>query len=124
MFMTFNEASQILEALAHGIDPETGELLPDNSILHNAHVVRALFIGAKALSQDLMPAQKRVEVEVMEQAWKPWTKDEEVRLVAAFKKGKSVEELAAIHKRKVGGIRSRLVKLQLINPSNPVSNGV
>ena len=86
MFMTFNEASQILEALAHGIDPETGELLPDNSILHNAHVVRALFIGAKALSQDLMPAQKRVKVEVMEQAWKPWTKDEEVHLVAAFKK--------------------------------------
>ncbi len=110
--MTPHEAAQILEALARGIDPETGEVFPEDSTLNNTHVVRALFMGAKALSRDTSTAKPKREVaEGNEKAWQPWTKEEEERLLAGFDTGVSVDDLAAEHRRKVGGIKVRLVKL-------------
>ena len=113
--MTPGEAAQILEALARGIDPETGEVLPEDSPINSTHVVRALFLGAKALNESspLKPPRRPTEGGV-EQAWKPWTKDEDARLLVAFEHGVSVEALATDHKRKVGGIRARLMKLGLL----------
>jgi hypothetical protein len=115
--MTPNEAAQILEALARGIDPETGEVFPEDSPLNNTHVVRALFMGAKALTDGSAASKpKREAVEGEEQAWKPWSKEEEERLLAGFDSGVTVQELAAVHKRKVGGITARLVKLGRLEP--------
>ena len=54
--MTPAEAKQIIEVLAGGIDPATGEVLPDDNPLSSPHVIRALFIAAKAL--ELMAAAK------------------------------------------------------------------
>ncbi len=121
--MTPSEAAQILEALARGIDPETGEVLPENSPINSTHVLRALFLGAKALreSSPLKPPQ-RPTVEGTEQAWKPWTKEEEVRLVAAFQNGTSVQALATDHQRKIGGIRARLMRLGQLTPASHDDN--
>ena len=47
--MTHEEAKQIIDVLARGIDPATGEVLPENNPLNGPHVIRALFIAAKAL---------------------------------------------------------------------------
>ena len=117
--MTSSEAAQILEALGRGVDPETGELFAEDSPLNSAHVVRALFMGAKALSQDSTPAehkQKRIPPEGQEAAWQPWSREEEDHLLAAFDSGATVEQLAVAHKRKVGGITARLTKLgRLVN---------
>ena len=116
--MTPSEAAQILEALARGIVPETGDILPENSPVNSTHVVRALFLGAKALNESSpLKPPKRPTVEGTEQAWKPWTKEEEARLVVAFEHGTSVEALATDHKRKIGGIRARLIRLGQLAPS-------
>ena len=95
--MTPGEAAQILEALARGIDPETGEVLPEDSPINSTHVVRALFLGAKALNESspLKPPRRPTEGGV-EQAWKPWTKDEDARLLIAFEHGVSVEALESL----------------------------
>jgi ATP-dependent DNA helicase RecQ len=47
-------------------------------------------------------------------AYAKWTADEEARLVAGFKSGKSVAVLSEVLGRQEGGIRSRLIKLGLI----------
>lgn len=41
--MDIKKAKDILSALAEGIDPTTGEVLPDDSVCNKAEVVRALY---------------------------------------------------------------------------------
>ncbi len=48
------------------------------------------------------------------QAYKKWEREEEERLVEEFGRGKNMGELAVLFGRKVGGIRSRLMKLGLL----------
>ncbi|MFS0883476.1 GIY-YIG nuclease family protein [Virgibacillus sp. 6R] len=47
-------------------------------------------------------------------AYKPWTPEEESILKSYFSQGLSFEDIAQNMHRKVGGIRSRLIKLKLI----------
>lgn len=41
--MSPQEAARILDLLAQGIDPESGELLPQDNVVHSPTVIRALF---------------------------------------------------------------------------------
>ena len=41
--MDINRAKEILSILAEGIDPTTGEILPDDSVCNKAEIVRALY---------------------------------------------------------------------------------
>lgn len=51
----------------------------------------------------------------VENAWQVWTEEEQERLICEFTKDKlTIEEIASIHHRRTGGIRSRLKKLGLI----------
>ena len=55
-------------------------------------------------------------------AYDKWTPAEETVLRVAFQQGQTIKEIAALLQRKVGGIRSRLVKLGLVEkqtPNNP-----
>ena len=48
--MTFIEAQHIIDTLASGVDPSTGEVLPEDSVLGNsAQIVRALYLASSAL---------------------------------------------------------------------------
>ena len=116
--MTPAEARQIVEVLANGIDPATGEVLPDDSALSNPHVIRALFIAAKAL--ELMAAAKpaRPAAAAPGNAGKAWTEEEDHRLLAAFDGGAPVAELARTHERTTGAINSRLIRLGRLHVSH------
>ena len=48
-------------------------------------------------------------------AWERWTEQEDLQLIKEFKQGLSIKEIADIHQRKIGGIRSRLKKHGLID---------
>jgi hypothetical protein len=56
-------------------------------------------------------------------AYRRWTDEEESTVVAAFERGDTVKEIAAATGRRVGGIRSRLISLGLIEavPGDRVS---
>ena len=114
--MTPLEAQKIILALADGTDPGSGEIFDETSPLNNPHVIRALYLAARAL--EVMPEQKvkRPPVPGLESAGAPWTKDEDERLARKFDEGAKLASLASIHRRTLGAITSRLVKLGKIAP--------
>ena len=108
--MTPAEAKQVIEVLAGGIDPETGEVLPEGSPVNSPHVIRALFLAAKALELQANK-QARPQNASATNAGKPWTEAEDQQLAAAFDAGTAVAALAQTHQRTPGAITSRLIRL-------------
>ncbi|WP_306603087.1 hypothetical protein [Azonexus sp.] len=107
--MTPTQSKQIISSLANGVDPETGELLPAESVINDPQIVRALFVAVQALEK----AEKRVERErsLPENAGGAWSAEEDADLLACFDQGVSAKQLAAKHRRTEGAIASRLVRL-------------
>ena len=124
--MTPAEAKQVIEVLARGIDPETGEVLPQSSPINSPHVIRALFLAAQALEA---PAGKRVRAESAgaaskaAQAGKPWSAEEDDKLTAAFDAGTVVAVLARAHQRTAGAITSRLIRLGRLQVNRSPAQG-
>jgi hypothetical protein len=116
------EALQIIEGLARGLDATTGEVLPDSSPLSQPHVIRALFMAARALEQG--PGKPARKADPPGNAGKPWSDEEDQRLMAAFDGGTSVAELAKSHERSRGAITSRLMRqgrLQIEHEGQPAA---
>lgn len=111
--MTPEEAKQIIDTLANGVDPATGEVLPEDSCLNGPPVIRALVVAAKAL--ELMPAKtvRRSRSTAPGNAGKSWDEDEDEdqRLLAAFDASTSIAALASAHERTTGAITARLMRL-------------
>lgn len=103
------EARTIINALANGIDPETGEILPAQNKINSPQVIRALFVAVTALDSAAKRAE-RTKV-VPDNAGRSWTEKEEQELLALFDSGISVKDIARKHGRTPGGIASRLVRL-------------
>lgn len=101
------QARQILETLANGVDPSTGEVLAGKSPFNDLQVIRALFYGVRELEKLQKATRSRSQPA---NAGKPWTKEEDASLLEAFDAGKPVKELADRHGRTKGAIQSRLVR--------------
>ena len=125
--MERNDAAKILQTLANGVDPATGEPFPASSPYQRADVVRALFVAMQALGSDTQPAMSatadaptaegskpqkpKMEKPGLANAGRPWSQEEDARLGHAFDAGTSIELLAEAHKRSRFAIEARLVKL-------------
>ncbi len=130
--MSPNEAKCILEQLAHGIDPDTGEQLQQIGVLNSPIVIRALFLAVSALSQESSgPSQPRAKarristqesVSLVESpvAGKTWYPEEDANLLIAYDAGSTVDELASAHGRTRGAIAARLVRLGRIKERSEV----
>lgn len=114
--MTPTEAKQVIEVLAGGIDPATGEVLADDSPLSSPHVIRALFLAAKALELMVVKAERSAATPT--NAGKAWSDEEDQRLVAGFDADTPVAALARAHERTTGAITSRLIRLGRLQVSN------
>ena len=104
----------ILEALADGVHPLTGEELPDESLYQNAKVLRALLAAMEALKKD--SAREARKAVLPAKAGNPWSDEEDQILVERFEGGMSFAELAKEHGRTEGAIKSRLTKLGKLMP--------
>ena len=117
--MEREQTLKVLNALANGVHPATGEKFSADSPYQHPDTVRALFEAMRVVEGSRAPAATG------ESTPKPaasgigsrWTPEEEQRLVAAFDAGKTVAELARIHSRSVAGIEARLLKLGKIDAS-------
>ena len=107
--MEAKKAAEILQQLADGLDPATGEPLAKDSPFNQPDAIRALFTAVRALEGPSKPDGPT-------KAGGRWTDDEDRQLTEAFDAGSSIEELAQKHERTRGAIRSRLVKLGKIDP--------
>lgn len=109
-------ALAILEPLADGVDPVTGEVLSDDSPYQRAPIVRALFAAIQALERAQKHRQRMKALPA--RAGDSWTTEEEDRLTQAFDAGNSVEQLAQMHQRTRGAIESRLIRLGKLKPAH------
>lgn len=90
--MSPNEAKSIIEALANGIDPETGEDISGQSVFNNPQVIRALFVASKALDKPIK--REKREKSLPDNAGKSWSDNEGNELRTAFASGQSVKNIA------------------------------
>ena len=111
-------ALNIIQQLANGIDPHTGEVFRADSPYQHPDTIRALFVALRALEAPSAAAKPRAAEKegAPQNAGKPWSADEDKALAAAFDAGKQIPELAAQHQRSRFGIETRLAKLGKIAP--------
>ena len=106
--METKNALKIIEALADGVDPFSGEVFADESLYQQPEIIRALFTAKEALETTLKREIRKKALP--ERAGKPWDEQENSRLIKDYEQGIPIKELAAAHKRTKGSITSRLVK--------------
>lgn len=117
--MEKEQTLKILNALANGVHPATGEKFAADSPYQHPDIVRALFEAARAVEGSHAPSAGADPKPAMPQsgAGSRWTNEEEQRLATAFDAGRSVDELARAHNRSRAGIEARLVKLGKLDAS-------
>ena len=103
-------AKQILQALADGVNPETGEVLPKNDSCNEPEVIRALHRILQELEKN-DTAEKPIKKSKWEKAGLPWTEEDEQTLSMMFDRGDSNREICKHLQRSERGIAARLVKL-------------
>jgi hypothetical protein len=121
--MDDQKALSIVSALANGVNPLTGEVFPADSAYQSPDVVRALFVAVRALQgggaaapSTAPPEALRSRTQTRNNVGKPWTEDEDRRLLTEFERGCSPRELAAVLGRSLAGIEARLERHGRIQP--------
>lgn len=105
--MELQTAQQIIDTLAQGIHPITGEAMPEDSPYNAPPVIRALF----AVSQALQGQAPRARREPPSNAGKAWRGEEDAALASAFDAGTELKQLAADLGRTPFAVETRLIKL-------------
>ena len=123
--MELNKAKETVKILADGVNPATGEALPEEGPYNDPIVIRALFTildSIKAIKPSRRTTEERqndnVENGKPRNAGLPWTTELRAEVAGKFKKGGSVIELAESFERTHGAIKSELVKQGLIDPTD------
>jgi ABC-type nitrate/sulfonate/bicarbonate transport system substrate-binding protein len=93
--MARQHALKVLNALANGVNPVTGEVFAADSLYQHPDTVRALFEAVRALGSDSTKSRDETPVGTFVR----WTPEEEERLTAEFDAGKNTAELAKLHDR-------------------------
>jgi hypothetical protein len=117
--MDREQALKIVNALANGVHPATGEVFAADSAYQHPDTVRALFEAVRAMEDSRAPAApaERKNADVPANTFVRWTPEEEERLAAAFDAGRTSAELAKLHNRSRAAIEARLLKLGKIDIS-------
>ena len=106
--MDLHRAKEIISALAEGIGPTTGEVLPDNSVCNKGEIVRAFYSILNHLDE------KKPKKNLPANAGKPWAREDEALLVNLYRSGASKKDICKTLQRTESGIAARLVHLGII----------
>ena len=116
--MNREQVLKILNALANGVHPATGEVFAADSPYQHPDTVRALFEAVRLIDGGTAPASSEHRSgDMPANTFVRWTPAEEERLAAGFDAGKTSAELAKIHNRSRAAIEARLLKLGKIDAS-------
>jgi hypothetical protein len=114
--MELQIARQIIDVLAQGIHPVTGEAMPEDSPYNAPPVIRALHAVARALdgvvakvpvNEDPIPPRRAQPPN----AGKAWHAQEDAALETAFDAGISIKQVAQELGRTAYAVEQRLIKL-------------
>lgn len=109
--MDIIRAKEILEILADGVNPVTGEVLPEWDGCNQVEIVRAFHTVLKNLES----VQEKPKKPQAENAGKPWTEEDEEILCQMFETGCTSREMCKRFGRTKGAIGARLVRLGKIS---------
>ncbi len=109
-------ALKILQQLANGIDPHSGEVFPADSPYQQPDTIRALFVALHEMGESDVKPRAPARERTATNAGKPWSAEEDQQLASAFDAGVQLAELAAQHQRSRFAIEVRLSKLGKIAP--------
>jgi hypothetical protein len=112
-------ARQILQSLVQGVDPFSGEELPEGTVLQQADVLRALLAGVAALEQGVARASRRATLP--KNIGRSWSAEEQSTLIDAFQSGEGLADIAARHGRTLRAIEARLEKLGLLSADERIT---
>lgn len=117
--MEKEQTLRILNALANGVHPATGERFTEDGPYQHPDTVRALFEAIRIIEQARPASGERGQraAAIPGNTGLRWTSEEEERLITAFDAGRTVDELARAHNRTRAGIEARLVKLGRLKES-------
>ena len=121
--MELTEALRIVNTLAEGFDPTTGEPLPADHVCQKAQVIRALHALVLRVRIPDLPSLPLPSETHLNNAGKPWSAIEDAQLVQAFDAGEKLTSLARKHGRTKQAIHGRLYRLGKIPAWSPSWNG-
>jgi DNA-binding NarL/FixJ family response regulator len=101
-----------IHLLANGINPITGEILPDISPYNHPEVIRALFTVLEKAKQSKGKTKKGHHLPLNH--GKAWEQAEKESVTNLFKQGITAKDIATDLQRTTGSIRSELIKQGLI----------
>ena len=107
-----DDTRKIIHLLANGIDPITGEILPDTSPYNQPQVIRALFAVLETGSAK--KSKPKSDRDLPAKHGKPWKQEESDYTATSYTAGTSLKEIAAYLQRTTGSIRSELIRQGLI----------
>ena len=121
--MDEEQAREILRTLANGIDPVTGEVLPDESPYNQPAVIRALFqmvntMDGRSPSPKAKKSARSIEERQQENvragrprnAGLPWNDASRAELASGYRAGTNVDQLSRDFERTRGAVISELVR--------------
>lgn len=112
--MNVQRAIEIVTPLADGVHPFTGEAFEHDDLYQNADVARALWVAVTALEDTA--ERERKKRSLPHNAGKPWTEEEDARLLSGFEAERPVSQLAREHGRTRAAIEARLVMYDKLEP--------
>lgn len=110
--MDITRAKEIISTLAEGVDPTTGEVLPDNSVCNKGEIVRAFYAVLNHLDE------KKPKKNIPANAGMSWTKEDEDLLVKLYHSGAAKRDICKTLQRTESGVAARLVHLGVIEDRN------
>lgn len=129
--MDHEKAYSIIDTLANGIDPNTGECFPEDSPYNSPDVIRALFYVLR--NQPIQKKQKKsLEEKQQENISKglpknyglPWTEETIEYVIHQFQSNKAIDVIAQDISRKPSSIIGLLKKKEIITEEQAFSLGL
>jgi hypothetical protein len=118
--------SSKIKLLANGINPETGEVLAETSIVHRAEVIRTLFALSEELADIELPRTKKPKLSPEERRAKntaegrpprshfPWDDEEKHRLALEHSAGITLLQMSRHFERSALAVAVQLHSLGLV----------
>jgi CRISPR/Cas system-associated endonuclease Cas3-HD len=108
--MDIQIALDVFSAFIKGTHPTTGEIFPENHVLQEAEIVRALFVAHALIAEE---KQRRIRKERLPaKTGKNWEKQEEEELLKSIERGVPFSVIATNLQRSRLAIQMRVEKLQ------------
>ena len=121
--MERNISRNIVETLAQGVHPTTGEVFPSNSPYNDPDVIRALFSILEIVKQVKRPKRsveerrkQNLELGRPVNSGLPWTEEDREVVRSGFRDGATIEKLAASLGRSSGSIVAEVIRQDLLPP--------